>query len=301
MKDELDDLFSGEVAHEVRASDGVKKKAIKTARAYFGMAVTAAVVFLTIVVKTTSISQITVESALSLTLDFFLCFLLNYVAYLSMYDSGTQAGLQTLEYRAARELHTAKKKEVRDADVERRMDAFCRWYCAEELVRFRAHLVEPKGIKYDEYAEKYMTLSREEIKASELTKDQKKAVLAANSAKQIRLNTTMIMSAGGRVIRRSPLGLSPSERGMITRGRKLASQFILSLLLTPMAFELVSEPKWTTFVSVMVQVVVVLFNAFLGKINGQDAIVVDRVNYLNDQADLMTRAIRWAELTPEKE
>ena len=59
------------------------------------------------------------------------------------------------------------------------------------------------------------------------------------------------------------------------------------------AFELFSEPSWEMFCAVVIKLVTVALNGFLGYRRGYDNIAVDTINYTEDQIDMLEEFREW--------
>ena len=60
-----------------------------------------------------------------------------------------------------------------------------------------------------------------------------------------------------------------------------------------MILDAVVDFSWATIVGVVLKLMPVVVNAFKGYKSGYENIVIDNVDYMNEQIDLMEQAIRY--------
>lgn len=282
----------------VATENQVKNKLKKGFLNYAGVFVGAFLMFAVVVIVTTDISLTSFEEMAALGLDFFLLLFCSYSMYINCSDSGMRIGLSSKLYIDALNMFETYKKSI----VERRLQAllpeFCRHYIEDELRSSRLELLTVVGISYDSYLNEYISMDAEDIDArAELSKVQREAIKKANTVKPIKLTSEMIMKRARGSYRRSPLGLKPESKKYINFGFKFVTTFLVALVMSMIVLDVVVEPTWVIFASVMLKLLAVVMNGFGGYKFGYENIVFDTVNYMSDQVDLMRQFIQYADET----
>ena len=156
------------------------------------------------------------------------------------------------------------------------------------------------SINYNEYLEKYVKLSKSEIKLQvELTKLQQKAIIRANKVKQIRFTPDMMTTMQGKsLFTRFTLYLTPKTHRTMAFGTKFVKMSLVAVGMSLIALQIILEPSWTVFAEVCLKLVTVVINGFDGRTMGYNNIVIDTVNYTNTQSDLMQQAIQYIDAHP---
>lgn len=259
------------------------------------------ILFAVIVVMTTDIRLVTVSSITDLGLDFFLLLFASYGMYVCCADGGVNAGYAADIYKES----VSRFKELKDkieGSMLTRMDEFCSHYVDEELRKMRMQYLSVVCIPYDVYIEKYVSLGNKEIdKLPELKKGQKKAIKKANKVKRIKLTPERIMTLGKGIHSRSVLAITPDAMKTIAFGKKIVKMSVISICMSMIAFEVITQPTWTVFAGVCLKLVPVIINGFDGHKEGFANVTVHTVNYVNSQSMLMQQAIQYIEAHPTTE
>ena len=258
------------------------------------------ILFTVVVVMTTDIRFVTISSIRDLGLEFFILLFASYAMYVCCVDGGMSAGAATDVYKAAEKRFAELKGRVLENSRYSRLNEFCAYYIAEELKKTRMYHLIVASINYDEYLEKYAKLSRSEIKSkTELTKLQQKAIIRANSAKQIRFTPDMMTTMQGKsIFIRFSLYLTPKAHRTMAFGTKFVKMSLVAVAMSLIALQVILEPSWTVFAEVCLKLVTVVVNGFDGRTMGYNNIVIDTVNYTNTQSDLMLQAIQYIDARP---
>lgn len=278
----------------VLAEQNFKKKAVKTFMNYAGILVGVFLIFAVIVVMTVDIRLITAEDITSLGLNFFVILFCSYLAYVSCSDSGMRAAFGAEEYNKCIAKYEEKKREVIDKGFQGRMTDFCKHYIAVELRSVRNDLISFVGLSYEEYETKYLGKDKQAVEAEiSLSKAQRKAIIRANYVCPVCLTPEMLLKRGRATGRRAPLGITPQKRKGIAFASKFVTNAIISVILAVIVFEVVRNPSWSVFASVVLKLVSVVANGFAGYKTGFENIVVHSSNYLQDQTDLLEQALQY--------
>ena len=281
--------------------DSTKKRLTKGLMSYLGLIMGSFLVFAFVVVMTTDISIVSFEEITSLGLDFFLLVFCSYAVYVCCSDSGTKAGLATQTYIETVDKFDAMKKTVVDGKMQTKMIDFCHHYVSEELRSTRMMTLSVVGYDYEEYQEKYMRLSEEDVDAiPDLTKPQRKAIKKANRVKPIKLTPEMILMKGRGSHRRAALSVDPSSKKTALFITKFVQIILVSVLMSMIALEAIVEPTRAVFASICLKMISIVSNGFAGYRVGYENVAIDTVNYMNGQLDLMQQGIQYIEERSEK-
>jgi hypothetical protein len=259
------------------------------------------ILFTVIVVMTTDVKMMTVSSLADLGFEFFLLMFASYGMYICCADGGIAKGYTEECYTKAIDRFTELKDKIEESFLPR-MNEFCTHYVDEELRKTRMQYLSVVCITYDEYLAKYVNLGRKELKnLPELKKAQRKAIRKANKAKRVKLTPERIMTLGRTVHTRSPLSITPDTIKTITFGKKFVKMSFISICMSMIAFEVITQPSWAMFAEVCTRLFTVAINGFGGHKEGFDNITVVTVNYVNNQSSLMKQAIQYIEANPTTE
>lgn len=258
------------------------------------------ILFSVVVVMTTDISEITVTSVWDLGLEFFVLLFSSYAMYVCCADGGTSAGRATDSYKEAANRFTELKNRLLENGRYSRVNDFCTYYIAEDLKKTRMQHLIVASVAYEEYLEKYVKLSRSELKKqTELTELQQKAINRANRVRQIRLTPDMITTMQGKsAFTRFVLYITPKTHMKFAFGAKFVKMSLVAFGMSLIAFKIILEPSWTVFAEVCIKLVTVVANGFDGRVTGYNNIAIDTVNYTNAQSDLMHQAIQYIDSHP---
>lgn len=283
----------------VVAENQVKNKLKKGFLNYAGIFVGVFLMFAVVVIVTTDISLTSFEELAALGLDFFLLLFCSYSMYINCSDSGMRTGLASKLYTDALSTFETYKKSIVERRLQARLPEFCRHFVEEELRNSRLEILAIVGISYEVYLKEYISLSEEDVDArADLSKPQREAIKKANAEKPIKLTPEMIMKRGRGSYRRSPLGWKPESKKYLNFGIKFVTTFLVALVMSMIVLDVIIEPTWVIFASVILKLLAVVMNGFSGYKFGYENIVFDTVNYMNDQVDLMRQAIQYMDDTP---
>ncbi|MBR2507201.1 MAG: hypothetical protein IKB70_09975 [Bacilli bacterium] len=292
-------ITPGQTIEKMNAASNKVRRSIVN---YSGMIVGAFIVFVVIVVCTTDIRLANAMQWAELGLAFFILLFCSYSMYINYATSGTKAGKESTCYNDTLKEYNLLKSEVIKNKYQSRTPEFCRYYVDEELKNTKTSILSEVGIDYDIYKEKYLGKDKKElIDSKDLSKSQVAAIMAANKTAQIKLTSEMIFKRGRGNRSRSPLGIKPETKRNIAYGSKFISTAFTSLITGVIMLDVIAEPSWATFASCCLKVLLVIINGFMGYKAGYNNIVIDTVDYMNDQIDLMQQLIQYIEKHPEPE
>ena len=288
----------GEVIEQTTAK---KKRIVRGVMNYFGTAVGTFIIFVAIVVSTTDITVMTAFDWTVLGLAFFVFMFCAYAMYINGSGNGIRAGRKSETYLSAKKLYDDLKDEIIEKKMQGRLPEFCRYYVEEELRNTRNSILTEVGIDFSVYQERYVGKDKAELEQiTILSKSQVEAIVCANNIKPIKLTPEMILKRGRGTLHRSPLGMEPSKKRRIGYAWKFVSTFAVAVLMVGITLNPKSDLTWGTFAECILKLFPIVLNGFAGYQSGYNNIVVDTVNYMNDQADLMRQLIHYVEENPIK-
>ena len=286
----------GEVIEQTTAK---KKRIVRGVMNYFGTAVGTFIIFVAIVVSTTDITVMTALDWTVLGLSFFVFMFCAYAMYINGSGNGIRAGRKSETYLTAKKQYDELKNEVITRKMQGRLPEFCRYYIEEELRNTRNSLLTEVGIDFAVYQERYV--GKDKIELEQLTilsKSQVEAIVSANNIKPIKLTPEMILKRGRGSLHRNPLGIEPSKKRGIGYVWKFVSTFAVAVLMVGITLNPKPDLTWGTFAECILKLFPIVLNGFTGYKGGYENIVVDTVNYMNDQSDLMRQLIHYVEENP---
>lgn len=276
-----------------------KKKILRGAMNYAGTAVGTFIIFVAIVVSTTDISIMTAFDWAVLGLSFFVFMFCAYAMYINGSGNGIRAARKSETYLSAKKQYDDLKNEVITRKMQGRLPEFCRYYIEEELRNTRNSLLTEVGIDFAVYQERYVGKDKTELEQlTILSKSQVEAIVSANNIKPIKLTPEMILKRGRGSLHRNPLGIEPSKKRRIGYVWKFASTFAVAVLMVGITLNPKPDLTWGTFAECILKLFPIVLNGFTGYKSGYENIVVDTVNYMNDQSDLMRQLIHYVEENP---
>lgn len=282
-------------------SDSKKKKIAKGFLNYAGLFVGVLLLFVVVVVLTTDISLHSFFDVATLGLSFFVLLFCSYSMYVSCADSGMRAGLNSSIYLETSGEYDRLKKHIIDTKMQVRIPEFCRYYTQEELQNTRSTILAEVGILYDTYCQKYLGKDAKTIQQDKsLSKVQQNAIIKANKTSPVHLTAEMIFKRGRGSSRRAPLGTKPETKKSIKFGSRFIWTCFASVMMAIIVLDVVIEPTWAMFAAIVLKLLSVILNGFLGYKFGYENIVFDTVNYMNDQKDLMQQVIQYVENHPDQ-
>ena len=276
-----------------------KKKILRGAMNYAGTAVGTFIIFVAIVVSTTDITVMTAFDWAVLGLSFFVFMFCAYAMYINGSGSGIRAGRKSETYLTAKKKYDDLKNEVITRKMQGRLPEFCRYYIEEELRNTRNSLLTEVGIDFAVYQERYVGKDKTELEQlTILSKSQVEAIVSANNIKPIKITPEMILKRGRGSLHRNPLGIEPSKKRGIGYMWKFVSTFAVAVLMVGITLNPKPDLTWGTFAECILRLFPIVLNGFTGYKSGYENIVVDTVNYMNDQSDLMRQLIHYVEENP---
>lgn len=299
MEQIKNDKTPNTVGSSIERMNKGQKKITKTILNNTGMIVGFFIIFVVIVVFTTDVRLTGALKWAELGLVFFILLFCSYSMYVNYANSGTQAGKKSNVFTDSLSAYNSKKQDIIDKKYQSRLSEFCRYYIKEELRNSRTSVLSEVGIDFDVYEEKYIGKDKKHLIAdTSLSKTQVAAILQANRITPIKLTPEMIMKRGRGNNSREPLGMKPETKKRIHLGTKFVTTCITSFLTGIIVLDVIINPTWATFVACCLKVLLVALNGFFGYKMGYENIVIDTVEYMNDQVDLMNQLVQYINDNP---
>jgi hypothetical protein len=301
--------FSSQPSRESRSDDAlaraggrpkaISRELLNNAGVYFSIFI----VFAVIVIATTDISVSSFSDMAALGLDFFLLLFLSESMYINCSDSGMRHGQLTQIYIDAQERYEQIKKKATDIKYYPHLYTFCSKYVEDELRAARTFILQSVGISYEEYEAQYLGKSESHVRSSwGPSGPQKTAIVKANAMVSAELTPEMLLRKGKGYKRQSPLGMRPETKKNLNFFFKFVEKFVITLGISVIVLDVVAEPSWVLFASVCMKLISVALSGFGGYKFGYDNIVIDTVEFMNDQSYLLEQAVQFADnLPPEAE
>lgn len=299
MEQIKNDKTTNSVGSSIERMNKGQKKITRTILNNTGMIAGFFIIFVVIVVFTTDVRLTGALKWVELGLVFFILLFCSYSMYVNYANSGTQAGKKSSVFTDSLSAYNSKKQDIIDKKYQSRLSEFCRYYIKEELKNSRTSVLSEVGIDFDVYEKKYIGKDKKHLIAdTTLSKTQVAAILQANKITPIKLTPEMIMKRGRGNNSREPLGMKPETKKKIHLGTKFVTTCITSFLTGVIVLDVVISPTWATFVACCLKVLLVALNGFFGYKMGYENIVIDTVEYMNDQVDLMNQLVQYINDNP---
>lgn len=256
-----------------------------------GYLVFAFVVILNVAFNALTEVNISWQSFLRLSTDCLLYLGSVYVTFCAMADTARRDARNKSAYTEARE---RCRRRAEEAKPHRRfLSGYLAARISEERIERQRSCLEAAGLCYDDFSRRYARMTWRELKASGLTRPQRRAVRAAARSRPMRYGGDILLPTEAPRHRREIL-LSP--------GRQLARRYTAALLPTTI-FSLFSaqiifavqsncDPK-TVFVQCLLRVGLLSWTALRGYAVGERTILCDSVAYLEEKADLLEAFLQW--------
>lgn len=284
---------AGRVESAVVATERVKARLAKKLVANAGALCSCFLLLVTALVLTTDVSALTDPSELkAMGTSFVVLLFLTYSMYFSCSGSGARAGESSATYLEACARYEQVKAAVAAEGSYEKLRAFCRSYVRRELEAARAAILSECGLEAADL-EAYRRGER-----ADFSKRRLRALARAEALKPVRLTADMLMRRGRRPPRRAPLGLTPTKRKNLHDAISFLKITATSLLTGTVVIEVVIDFSWSAVVALFFKLMPVVVNGFYVYKAGLENVIVDSVDYMNDQTDVLKQALAY---TAEKE
>lgn len=267
-----------------RKKEKVSKSFLKNAGVFIGS-------FLCIVCVLTLTTDIDFRSFVDIA-DFgselFILMFCSCAIYICLYDSGKREGLTNPEYISIVERYREVKTSIYKKGIQYNLARFINRYVTDELRYVRADILACVGITVEQFNDKYLPLDKKSVKRNKaLSKRERNAIIDAMKVQPLHLSPGMFLRRGRGDTGRSPLGIDPDEKRNRVFIRRCLIIVVTSFLTTRLAFEVIQEPTLEVITMVLVKLLPVVINGFLGYKFGYDNTAYDRTNYISDQIDFL--------------
>ena len=266
----------------------VRKKTVGALKSRLNLIMGMFIVISVIIILTTDLKLTSAFDAAAIGLTLFVIAFGSYLMYVNSASAGAKGGSETSAYRQAIKRHAELRDEIISKKLLGRLSQFCVEYIAEELKNTRVSILISAGFSYEGYEAEWLGKGKETVLADEkLTDAHKKAIISANNVKPITLTSDMIFKSNRVQGTRSPLSVNPQKAKTINYSVKLVQILALSAIPSIIVMEVSGGFTWASLAQILIKILPMVSNAFLGYEYGWKNITVDTVNYLTDQSDLM--------------
>jgi hypothetical protein len=189
-----------------------------------------------------------------------LLYIVTIMVYRTKYDGGVALGKQGETYRNAIEAFSSIKASILSANAVDKLREWCLDLQKKDFDAVRKEIVYPY-MDYGEYVEKYQTLTKKQVKASNLSRNAKKAVIQANKIAPAELSSDMLLNQSySRSLfgKRRILPISGDDRRRSDLLINYVNVFVRTFICGMFVIEIVSDPTLDTFMQWMVRMVPIL-------------------------------------------
>lgn len=267
-----------------RKKEKVSKSFLKNAGVFIGS-------FLCIVCILTLITDIDFRSFVDVKdfgAELFVLMFCSYTMYICLYDSGKREGLTNPEYISIVNRYHDVKANIYKLGIEYNLSRFINRYITDELRYVRADILACVGITVEQFDKLYLPLDKKSVRKNKaLSKRERTAIIDAMRVQPLHLTPGMFLRRGRGGKGRSPLGIDPDEKRNRVFIRRFLVITITTLLTISLAFEVIQEPTLEVITMVLIKILPVVLNGFLGYKFGYDNTAYDRTYYISDQIDFL--------------
>ena len=279
-----------------------KKKLLKKTFDNRTMIIAVFLLLIVIIVMTTEIKLNNLIDVAEITLSFVLLLYCSYSMYINTSSGGAAAALESKIYKEAKARHEELRQKIIKTGCQSRLYEFCASYIEREQKGIRQNILFNAGIPYEIYEREYVGKDDEYISNLEqLSKNQKRAIKAANAINPITLTPDMIFKSDLYRRSRNPIGTNPHTIKKVNYSVKFFQTLLTSAFPLMIVLDIMGIVTWATVVSIILKVFFVVLNAFFGYDFGYKNIAVHTVNYMNDQSDMMCEVLIWCGVGIESE
>lgn len=186
-----------------------------------------------------------------------LIYIITVTVFRSKYDTGLYKGRETEPYKEAVKRFDALAKEIADNLLVDRLRDWCNAFRRKDLADVRYNIISP-FMTYQEYEEKYMNLSKAQVRQLPLNKTTRKAILRANKVLPAELTSDMLLSRSFSTTIFGKRKILPKS-GEQQRERDLLLSYINAFIRTficgMFVISVASDPSVDTFIQWLIRMV----------------------------------------------
>lgn len=182
----------------------------------------------------------TINGVVNITVTVAVLYVVASIIYSNSYLNGIKRGKSTPEYISAKSEYDESLKQINKLGMLSKMSEYCLRYCEEELKNCRAAVLLDACISYDDYKDKYLGKTEDELKELELSDDAIKCILDANRLKAVNITPSRLTGTGedssiyerlSKILGiRRTLGIESKTRQHIDYGTNMVSRALTTCL-----------------------------------------------------------------------
>lgn len=222
-------------------------------------------------------------------------YIITMFVYRNRYDKGKARGKTDGEYLASLSAYREKRKDIADKNLAGLVPAFCTYYKKKELREYRESLLCDIEMEYDEYKEKYITMSKKDILALNISYEAKKIILKCNSAKSLKLLPGMILNENGEYDRHKLIGKSGREREREDKKKQAVSRAVYVVFGAVVVFDMIFNFSFMTVAQWIVRMLPVIIAIMTGDDGGYCNVTVTETNFKRNQVSVINLFYEYLE------
>lgn len=261
---------------------------------YAGLLVGMFIVFACMIILSTDIDTISIDDMQTIGISFFVLVIATYLVYISCADSGKRNGLLTEEYKKTIEKFNSLKEIIVTKGYQYYIPQFCKEYVEQEFNNARKNLLEPLGIKYEDFLQLLEKMPKRKVKKQNFSKLQKNAILKARKLKPMELKPEMIYQTRFKV-KRNLIADNPQSIKTKNYTSRFFKILIFSLVGASVSFTPVVIFDASVLATMLFKLISIISNGYFGYRFGYDNIVSDTCDYIDSKCDLMQQIIKYCE------
>ena len=222
-----------------------------------------------------------------------LLYVVTTLVYRNRYSRGKQRGKYDEDYVEALKQYKQKVKNINDNSLAGLVPIFCKEYKIKELREYRENLLADIEMSYEEYKEKYWSLSDRAIKKLKLSSGIKKVLLKCNRAKPIEIYPSLLLNESGEANREKLAGQSGKERERIDKKKQMIERAVIVLFGSAIAINIILDFSILTLFQWFVRMCPIVIAMITGEDGGFCCIAVTETNFKRDQISVINLFNEW--------
>lgn len=214
-------------------------------------------------------------------------YIITTLVYQNRYERGKNRGRSEEVYTTALDNYRKARNAIYENNLASKVSDFCKEYKVRELREYRESLLVDLDISYEEYKDKYMSLSWKQIFKSHLPYRFKKILWKANMARSIKLAPGMILNESGEISRKRLLGLSGQSRERIDKRFNAISRIVMTLFSGVIAIDIIMDFSMITVAQWCIRIIPVIASVIMADDSGYCSVVVTETNFKNNQISVI--------------
>lgn len=213
---------------------------------------------------------LTFDTAIAITWTSVLLYIVTTTVFSAKYEHGITNGKNCDRYKNAISELGSKRKEILEKDLIDHLSDWCNAFVKKELIQTRKSIIG-SYMTYEDYTEKYASMTEKDVSKSSLPNNIKKAIKRANSIEPVVMTADMLLSVTfDRQFwwKRRVLPKSGDEQRRFDYLSNYISKFILIFLFGMVVIDIVGNPTLETFLQWLVRMIPISLAYLNGEISG---------------------------------